>query len=170
MNTCTPLSEQGSKARSTPVNERQQGRPGAAHGGRVGVKRLPNSVAALLLLAHLLCTAPRLAHGAGASGAQPVLQPVALDQAWAGAVQARTLALSDQPRPDWLTGLVEFLSAVPPECSAVSKQNTQQKCQQRERGVLERFKERHPVAFNLVVMAVTLLAGFWVGGGFKGGE
>jgi hypothetical protein len=36
--------------------------------------------------------------------------------------------------------------------------------------VLESFKQRHPVAFNLLVSGLTLLAGFYIGGGFKGGD
>ena len=155
---------------STPPHKGQQSRPGATHRRRVLVKHLSHRVAALLLFGQLLSAAPGLAHGAGAVGAQAVLHAVDLNQAGRGAVSAGALTLSQQPRPDWITGLVEFFSAVPPECSAVSKQNTQQKCQQRQRGVLERFKDLHPVAFNLVVMGITLLAGFYIGGGFQGGK
>lgn len=112
----------------------------------------------------------------GALNAAPVptggalLQPIPFHDVGRGATRAGVFGLTQSPRPDWITGLVEFLSAVPPECSSVSKKNTEQKCQQRERGVLERFKERHPVAFNLLVAGLTLLAGFNIGGGFQGGK
>lgn len=155
---------------STTPRKRQHSRPGAAHQSRVGIHHLPQRIGAGLLFGNLLCMAPGLAHGAGTASAQALLQPIALNQAQPLAVGTGVGALGQQPRPDWITGLVEFFSAVPPECRSVSQENTQQKCQERERGVLERFKESHPVAFNLLVAAVTLLAGFYIGGGFKGGR
>ena len=99
-----------------------------------------------------------------------MLQPVALDRDGASNVSAGVPALAQQPTPDWLTSFVEFLSAVPPECRAVAKPRANEKCEQRQRGVLERFKESHPVTFNLLIAVATLLAGFQVGGGFKGGK
>lgn len=156
--------------RSTPPGEGQHIRPGAAHSRRVGIGRLPHRILLVVLPGYLFSPLPALAQGAASAGAQTLLQPVQLDQAGLRTVNAGGAALGQQPRADWLTGLVEFLSAVPPECRAVPGQHPKQECQQRERGVLERFKERHPVAFNLVVAGLTLLAGFYVGGGFQGGR
>lgn len=142
----------------------------ALHGRRVGVGHITHGAALALLITGLCVGTAGRVNAAPVAGAGALLQAVPVGQAGGGAVGAGAFGLSQSPRPDWITRLVEFLSAVPPECRAMAQQNTQQKCQQRQRGVLERFKDRHPVAFNLVVMGITLLAGFYIGGGFQGGK
>lgn len=155
---------------SAHLEQRQDG-PGAfADLIRITEKRLSNRVLSHLCAAALVVGLPCSLNAAPVQRAGSLLQPIPFHSAWHRPVQAGLFDLVDGPRPDWITGLVEFLSSVPPECSSVSKQNTQQKCQQRDRGVLESFKERHPVAFNLLVAGLTLLAGFWIGGGFERGR
>jgi hypothetical protein len=75
----------------------------------------------------------------------------------------RRLNLIEKPAPDWRRSLVEFFSQVPPECQAMSKDNTKKECQDRERGVLEKFFESHPVAFNLLLSALALMFGILTG-------
>lgn len=164
------MAQQDTPATSPRLQQPRQGLRRAAHGLRIGVAHFPQRCAAALLLAGLFMGSAGGSYAAPVASAGALLQAVPLHQSGAGAVGAGVFGLSQSPRPDWITGLVEFLSAVPPECSSVSKQNTEQKCQQRQRGVLERFKNSHPVAFNLCVAGLTLLAGFYLGGGFKGGE
>ncbi len=154
----------------TPLPHAQQAlhlRQLGTDGIGVSVARLPQRVAHQLVRAGFFLSLAYAVQAPALAQVEPLYQTVPLHCAGPGAVGAGALQLNSEPRPDWLTGLVEFFSAVPPECSSVSKQNTQQKCQERERGVLERFKDRHPVAFNLLVAGITLLAGFYIGGGFE---
>ncbi len=152
---------------SARPHQRQHPPRRLAQGVRVSIRSLARAVRPYLLAVALAVglASPLNAQPQAPAGA--LLQAVPLDRAGHGPVRAGASDLGQSPRPDWITSLVELFSAVPPECSAVSKQNTQQKCQQRERGVLENFKEQHPVAFNLLVAGLTLLAGFWIGGGFE---
>lgn len=56
-------------------------------------------------------------------------------------------ALSEQPRTDWVAGLVEFLTFVAPECPAMPEQHT-----------------------HVLLVIVTVFIGFVIGGGLKSGK
>lgn len=155
---------------STPRSKAQHLSPGSGNRPRVCIRHPSHRIALVLLLGHLFSPLPSAAQGTTPAPAQTLLQSVQLDQTGAGHEGAGRPGLGQQPRADWLTGLVEFFSAVPPECRAVPNQHPHKECEQRERGVLERLKESHPVAFNLVVAGLTLIAGFIVGGGLQGGR
>lgn len=142
---------------------------GALHILRRGVAHLTKVVAQLCLAGTLVGLSSSV-NAAPVPAAGALLDQIPSGQTGPAAVSVGADSLGQGPRADWITGLVEFLSAVPPECRTVPNKQPKKECEQRERGMLERFKESHPVAFNLVVMAITLLAGFYIGGGFQGGK
>ena len=141
-----------------------------AHGLRVAKLRTTRGAALQRLFAGLLLALPCSHEALAAPQGHALLHPVDGYQVrHAGAPVGRGL-LAQQPGADWISRLVEFLSLVPPQCRAVAQQNAQQECGKRDKGVLERLKHDHPVLFNLAVAGATLLAGFYIGGGFGGGK
>jgi hypothetical protein len=95
--------------------------------------------------------------------ADELVKQIHLSSAGLGTAPAGAFHLSEQPSSNWVRSTVEFLSSVPPECQAVPKPEAQQKCQQRERGVLEKFHDQHPNATALLLLLVILLMGILVG-------
>lgn len=158
---------------SNPLHTPSKGKQLATrstHGVWVSVKHLAGVCGLVLCLALFQHALPSRAEAAPLPPRQAVLELVDLDSAGPGAIRTGSINLAEQPGSNWLTRLVEFFTPVSPKCGAMPQQQAHQKCEQRERGVLENFKRDHPVAFNLLVSALTLLVGFYIGGGFGGGK
>ena len=139
-------------------------------GRGVGVIRLPQRIACQRALAGLLLALPCGHKALAAPKVDALHQQVNLHNVRPLAVGAGLVHLTQQPGTDWISRVVEFLSAVPPQCRAMADKKPDQECQQRKKGVLEQLKHDHPVLFNLAVAAATFVLGFYITGGFGGGK
>lgn len=74
------------------------------------------------------------------------------------------MPLREEERPNWFDGFVAFFTPIAPECCVVAKQNTQQECNDRDRRVVQDLEDqRQHAVLNVVIAALTLLAGFAIG-------
>ena len=137
---------------------------------RVTVKNLPAGILVCRALALVVLALPCGQKAVAMPAPQAADKLVHLSAAGPFTVGAGLVQLSDEPGTHWLGSIVEFFAPVPPQSGAVAQQQAQRESEQRDRGVLEQFKHRHPVLFNLTIAALTLLAGFYIGGGFGGGK
>lgn len=137
---------------------------------RVAVKNLPAGILVCRALALVILALPCSQKALAVPAPQAADKLVHLSASGPFTVGAGLVQLSDEPGTHWLGSIVEFFAPVAPQSGAVAQQQAQQERNDRNSGVLEKFKHRHPVLFNLAIAALTLLAGFYIGGGFGGGK
>lgn len=137
---------------------------------RVTVKNLPALALVGRALALVALALPCGQKALAVPAPQAADKLVHLSAAGPFTVGAGLVQLNDEPGTHWLGSVVEFFTPVPPQSGAVAQQQAQRESEQRDRGVLEQFKHRHPVLFNLAFAAIAFLAGFYITGGFGGGK
>lgn len=155
---------------SAPLGKSQAVAQGRLDSSRVSVKGLPNSVLLCRFLALIILALPCSQKALALQGTQAAGEVVYIGSTGALAIGAGATKLSQQPSTDWLGGIVQFFAPIPPQGGAVAQQQAQQERNDRHSGVLEQFKHRHPVLFNLAFAAIAFLAGFYITGGFGGGK
>jgi hypothetical protein len=155
---------------SAPFGESQAVAQCHLHSGRVSVKGLPNSVLLCRVLALIILALPCGQKALALQGTQAAGEVVYISSARALAIGAGATKLGQQPSADWLGGIVQFFTPIAPQGGAVAQQQAQQERNDRHSGVLQQFKHRHPVLFNLAFAAIAFLAGFYITGGFGGGK
>jgi hypothetical protein len=135
-----------------------------------GVRHLAIKISFQAALAASLIVLPSQHKALAAPPGQALLQFVQLAERGSAAIGRSAFALSEQPQPDGLRSVVEFLAPVAPKCRPMAGQQTDKECQKREPWTFEKFVKDHPVLSNVLMAIVTGFVGFILGGGLQGGK
>lgn len=152
-------------AGSPPAQGRQAALDGCPDRGQFPILALARTIGlAQLVVAGSLVLLPCAAQASGSATTEPVINQVELLQRGSCAHDRWFAPLIEQESTQWLDSVVAFFTPIAPECCLVAKQHTQQECNDRDRRVVQDLEDqRQHAALNVVVAALTLIAGFALG-------